>query len=83
MSDATGAVVGLIALKASGVFDKWIKPSQTSNGNDTYEPPKQKDKVELSYYELGDRCSSASDGKLLRPGHRCIHGITQLSTSEY
>ena len=31
MSDATGAVVGLIALKASGVLDKCIKPSQTSN----------------------------------------------------
>jgi len=73
MSDATGAVVGLIALKASGVLDQWM---DTKNGNGT-KPPKQKDQVDLSYYEIGDRCSSASDGKLLKPGHRCIHGIVQ------
>ena len=73
MSDATGAVVGLIALKASGVLDKWIKPSQASNGNGM----KPKDQVDLSYYDIGDRCSSASDGKLLRPNQRCIHGIVQ------
>ena len=76
MSDATGAVVGLIALKASGILDKWMG-KDSKNGNGTYEPPKPKDQVDLSYYEIGDRCSSASDGKLLRPNHRCIHGIVQ------
>ena len=72
MSDATGAVVGLIALKASGVLDKWMSKNGSSNGK-----PKPKDQVDLSYYDIGDRCSSASDGKLLRPNHRCIHGIVQ------
>ena len=71
MTDATGAIVGLIALKQVGVFDKFmdLKNGESKNG--------KKEKVDLSYYDLGDRCSSASDGKLLRPGHVCIHGIVQ------
>jgi len=69
VSDATGAIVGLIALKQVGVFDKFLEDRKNGNG--------QKEKVDLSYYDLGDRCSSASDGKLLRPGHRCIHGTVQ------
>ena len=71
MTDATGAIVGLIALKQVGVFDKFmdLKNGESKNG--------KKEKVDLSYYDLGDRCSSASDGKLLRPGHVCIHGTVQ------
>ena len=72
MSDATGAIVGLIALKQVGIFDKFLEDRK--NGNGTNGP---KEKVDLSYYDLGDRCSSASDGKLLRPGHVCIHGTVQ------
>ena len=73
MSNITGAVFAPLLL--APLIVKFLDKSQVSGSSNGTTPTKEK--VDLSYYEIGDRCSSASDGKLLRPNMRCIHGIVQ------
>ena len=76
MSNITGLAFTPILL--APLIIKYLEEMEDNGSSKGWSWKPKQEKVELSYYEIGDRCSSASDGKLLRPNHRCIHGRVQL-----
>lgn len=63
-------IVKLLDENGNGKSKGWSRFKDKTSNND------QKSKPDLSYYKIGDKCGGDT-GKLLRDGHRCIHGIVQ------